>query len=95
VQVWWWSTPTTALVLQYYTHGTLHQLLQRDSMAVPWGYRYHLAHDIAQGMRYLHSRPVEAIVHGDLKSSNLLIDADGRVSAAALWIPVQHARVFV
>jgi serine/threonine protein kinase len=71
--------PHYALVMQYYADGTLLQLLQRDSLALSWERRYTLAHDIAQGMRYLHSRPVEAIVHGDLKSSNLLMDAEGRV----------------
>jgi serine/threonine protein kinase len=34
---------------------------------------------VASGMAYLHSRhPAPGILHGDLKTSNLLLDDDGR-----------------
>jgi serine/threonine protein kinase len=32
---------------------------------------------VASGMAALHNRPMQPIVHGDLKSSNILIDEDG------------------
>jgi serine/threonine protein kinase len=68
-----------ALVMTYYPQGTLLQLLQDDSRDLTWVERVNLALDSAEGMAYLHNRPFEPIIHGDLKASNLLIDSDGRV----------------
>jgi serine/threonine protein kinase len=38
-----------------------------------------LATDVAKGMAYLHGRPTDPVIHGDLKPSNLLMDDDGKV----------------
>ena len=68
-----------ALVMAHYPQGTLLQLLQDDRRDVTWKERVNLALDAAEGVAYLHSRPFEPIIHGDLKSSNLLLNGDGRV----------------
>ena len=73
------QSDAVALVMAYYPRGTLLQLLQDDGRDVKWQDKVIMALDAAEGMAYLHNRPYEPIVHGDLKASNLLIDTDGRV----------------
>ncbi|KAF8063442.1 kinase-like domain-containing protein [Lyophyllum atratum] len=41
-----------------------------------------LAIDVAQGLSYLHSN---AIIHGDLKGPNILIDDEGRARPSGFW----------
>jgi serine/threonine protein kinase len=45
-----------------------------------WDRRLEMLHDVAAGMMYLHKRHY---VHGDLRSPNLFVGLDGRVSCAA------------
>ena len=45
-----------------------------------WDRRLEMLHDVAAGMMYLHKRHY---VHGDLRSPNLFVGLDGRVSTAA------------
>jgi serine/threonine protein kinase len=42
-----------------------------------WKRRLQMLHDVASGMLYLHSR---RYVHGDLRSPNLFVTENGRVS---------------
>jgi len=42
-----------------------------------WKRRLDMLHDVASGMMYLHSR---RYVHGDLRSPNLFVTENGRVS---------------
>lgn len=41
-----------------------------------WDRRLEMLHDVAAGMMYLHK---SHIIHGDLRSDNLFVAADGRV----------------
>jgi serine/threonine protein kinase len=43
-----------------------------------WDRRLEMLHDVASGMMYLHR---SRYVHGDLRSPNLFVGIDGRVSA--------------
>lgn len=53
-----------------------------------WDRRLEMLHDVAAGMMYLHKRHY---VHGDLRSPNLFVGLDGRVSSIA-FAATQHAR---
>lgn len=68
------------IVTQYYQHGSLFDLLKRarrgDKRAqaeLSWPKRIDMLRDVAGGMVFLHSRR-PTVVHGDLRSPNLLLD---------------------
>eukprot|EP00850_Spirogloea_muscicola_P002772 SM000011S18950 [mRNA] locus=s11:74493:76789:- [translate_table: standard] len=65
------------IVSKYMTcslHDFLHRNQQLELRRV-----LELAHDIAEGMQFLHSQDV---VHRDLKTANILLDQDGKASVA-------------
>lgn len=61
-----------ALVMEFCPRGSLYNLLQSDQQ-LSWPLRYQMAIDIGCGVSYLHNYQV---VHGDLKSVNVLLDKD-------------------
>lgn len=61
------------IVMQYYPHGSLFDLLARAhrgsakaARELSWGKRLDMLKDVAAGMQYLHSRK-PPIIHGDLR----------------------------
>ncbi|OAX33738.1 kinase-like protein [Rhizopogon vinicolor AM-OR11-026] len=63
--------PSPALVSLWFPHGTLWRLIADQGDRLSIRSKLNLLHDIASGLHYLHSFP---IVHGDITSSNILID---------------------
>jgi serine/threonine protein kinase len=68
------------IVTQYYQQGSLFDLLKRArrgerraAAELAWSKRLDMLRDIAGGMVFLHSRR-PTVVHGDLRSPNLLLD---------------------
>jgi serine/threonine protein kinase len=71
------------LVYEFVPNGTLYQLLhcnrgRRISLAT----RLEIAHESADALAYLHSSASTPILHGDVKSSNILLDADNRAKVS-------------
>ncbi|KAG7384359.1 hypothetical protein PHYPSEUDO_002766 [Phytophthora pseudosyringae] len=66
------APPRYCLVFEFMEGGTLAALV-RVKQKLPLDF-FRLAGDMAQGMSYLHER---SVMHRDLKSSNVLLDAQG------------------
>lgn len=64
------------IVLEYMQHGSLHDLLANTTLKLD-EYLLPLICDISQGMRFLHAATPQ-VVHGDLKSHNVLVDSKFR-----------------
>ncbi|MCL7037831.1 hypothetical protein MKW94_020650 [Papaver nudicaule] len=74
-----------ALVYEYIANGTLHEHLHKLEPAPPlssWTARLKIALDAARGIEYLHTYAVPSIIHRDIKSSNILLDASWTAKVA-------------
>eukprot|EP00045_Choanoeca_perplexa_P014917 m.178541 g.178541 ORF g.178541 m.178541 type:complete len:1090 (+) comp16840_c0_seq1:161-3430(+) len=71
------------LVLEYMEHGSLCDLFQNKQMEVDGEILKPVIQDAASGLQFLHnfSKP---IIHGDIKSSNVLLDSNFRGKIADL-----------
>ncbi|KAM0851422.1 hypothetical protein ACQ4PT_052439 [Festuca glaucescens] len=64
------------LVYEYMPNGSLGDVLHSSKAGLlDWSTRYKIALDAAEGLSYLHQDCVPAIVHRDVKSNNILLDA--------------------
>ncbi|KAL7722480.1 Tyrosine protein kinase transforming protein SEA [Entamoeba marina] len=78
------------IAMELMTNGTVHDLLNNESLIISWVNKLRMLKDAASGMFYLHHcRP--PVIHRDLKSFNLLVDDDWcvKVSDFGLSIPLQ------
>lgn len=72
------------LVYQYATLGSLHDILHgkegvldaESSPVLSWNQRVKIAYGAARGLEYLHEKVQPSIVHGEVKSSNVLLFND-------------------
>lgn len=68
------------LVFEYMAHGSLHHRLHPPAhqgyVALGWKKRMEVAHQVAHALHYLHDVARPAVVHGDIKSANVLLDED-------------------
>ncbi|KAG9138941.1 hypothetical protein Leryth_007566 [Lithospermum erythrorhizon] len=64
------------LVYEYMPHGTLHDHLHGGLSPLNWSLRLKIAMQASKGLEYLHKDISPPIVHHDVKSSNILLDAE-------------------
>ncbi|GJN21617.1 hypothetical protein PR202_gb09110 [Eleusine coracana subsp. coracana] len=64
------------LVYRYVPNGTLYRLIHRAAPRVPFSLRMKIALQTAEALAYLHSWASPPIIHGDVKTSNILLDDD-------------------
>nr|GMD65459.1 serine/threonine-protein kinase-like protein CCR1 [Ipomoea batatas] len=79
------------LVYEYMPHGTLHDHLHGGLSPLNWSLRLKIAMQAAKGLEYLHKEVSPPIVHHDVKSSNILLDADwgARIADFGLLTPTE------
>ncbi|XP_070008837.1 serine/threonine-protein kinase-like protein CCR1 [Nicotiana sylvestris] len=77
------------LVYELMPHGTLHDHLHGGLSPLSWNLRLKIAMQAAKGLEYLHKEVSPPIVHRDVKSSNILLDADwgARIADFGLLTP--------
>jgi serine/threonine protein kinase len=63
-------------VFEYAANGDLHQRLHGGKRPpLPWARRMAIAFQVATALEYLHESRDPAVIHGDIKASNVLLDA--------------------
>ena len=71
-------------MFEYAANGDLHERLhprsdggvsKRAVLPLPWGRRMAIAFQVAMALEYLHESRDPAVIHGDIKASNVLLDA--------------------
>ncbi|KAM1949042.1 hypothetical protein ACFX15_009148 [Malus domestica] len=73
------------LIYEFMHNGTLKEHLYgplTHEQSINWIKRLEIAEDAAKGIEYLHTGCVPAIIHRDLKSSNILIDKHMRAKVS-------------
>ncbi|GJN13093.1 hypothetical protein PR202_ga31427 [Eleusine coracana subsp. coracana] len=77
------------IVYEYMPRGNLHQALRRDNKGRPeldWPRRARIALSAAKGIMYLHHDCTPAVIHRDIKSTNILLDEDYEAKIADFGI---------
>ncbi|KAL8151889.1 hypothetical protein V2J09_021697 [Rumex salicifolius] len=66
------------LVYEYMPKGSLdrHIFCDADEKPIAWSFRYKILRDVASALHYLHHEYDETVIHRDLKSSNIMLDAN-------------------
>ncbi|KAK3753336.1 hypothetical protein QZH41_015271 [Actinostola sp. cb2023] len=64
--------PNICILQAYCNKGSLQDVLHNEQLKLDWMFQMAIASDIARGMLHLHNSIVK--VHGNLKSSNIVID---------------------
>ncbi|XP_068115012.1 guanylate cyclase 2G-like [Hyperolius riggenbachi] len=79
------APPNVCIVSQYCKKGSLKDVLHNNDVDLDWVFKLSFAHDIVNGMGFIHSSPL--ISHGNLKPTNCLVDSRMQVklSGFALW----------
>ncbi|CBI29890.3 unnamed protein product, partial [Vitis vinifera] len=70
------SSDSIFLIYEFLQKGSLGDLICRPDFQFQWSTRLRIAIGVAQGLAYLHKDYVPHILHRNLKSKNILLDAD-------------------
>ncbi|KAJ7950024.1 Lectin receptor-like kinase [Quillaja saponaria] len=78
LQGWCKKKNDLLLVYDYIPNGSLDSLLfnPEENFVLDWDQRFNIIKGIAAGLLYLHEEWEQVVIHRDVKTSNVLIDAD-------------------
>jgi len=75
------NPPEVFIITEFMPRGSLYSVLQDPTVKMTWQLRVKMATDAASGMLFLHSVS-PPLIHRDLKTENLLVDAEFRVKVS-------------
>ncbi|XP_066274196.1 atrial natriuretic peptide receptor 1-like isoform X3 [Branchiostoma lanceolatum] len=75
----------TMILTEYCPKGSLMDVLQDERVKLDWVFQCNLMNDIIKGMRHIHSSKMRS--HGNLTSSNCLVDARFAVKIGDFGLP--------
>ncbi|KAK7330538.1 hypothetical protein VNO77_24733 [Canavalia gladiata] len=84
------------LVYDYMPNGSLNRwIFDKPEKLLGWEQRRRILVDVAEGLNYLHHGWDQVVIHRDIKSSNILLDADmrGRLGDFGLAKLYQHGEI--
>ncbi|KAE8099141.1 hypothetical protein FH972_017145 [Carpinus fangiana] len=66
------------IVYDYVPNGSLDSLIfkPKNNRVLPWDQRFNILKGVAWGLLYMHEEWEQVVIHRDVKSSNVLIDAE-------------------
>ncbi|XP_068655129.1 receptor protein-tyrosine kinase CEPR1-like [Aristolochia californica] len=70
------NSNSNLLIYEYMPNGNLWDALHRSKGALDWPTRHRIALGVAQGLAYLHHDLLPPIIHRDIKSTNILLNAE-------------------
>ncbi|CAI9779456.1 unnamed protein product [Fraxinus pennsylvanica] len=70
------SDDSMFLIYEYLPNGSLGDLIDKTGFDFPWTVRLKIAIGIAQALAYLHKDYLPHLLHRNVKSTNILLDAD-------------------
>lgn len=78
LQGWCKKKNDLLIVYDYIPNGSLDALIfhPKDNFVLSWEQRFNIIKGIASGLLYLHEEWEQVVIHRDVKSSNVLIDAE-------------------
>ncbi|WOL20028.1 hypothetical protein Cni_G28830 [Canna indica] len=96
LQGWCKRNEVLLLVYEFMPNGSLDTFLfdEKKSRELNWNQRYKILKDIAFGILYLHEEWEQVVIHRDIKSNNVLLDADmnGRLGDFGLARLYEHGK---
>ncbi|OIW05199.1 hypothetical protein TanjilG_19830 [Lupinus angustifolius] len=70
------SDESVLIIYEYLNEKSLGDLISSQNFELQWGFRLRIAIGVAQGLAYIHKDYVPHLLHRNVKSNNILLDAN-------------------
>jgi hypothetical protein len=91
---WCHENKDLLLVYEFMSNGSLDSHLFKGKSLLTWAMRYNIAQGLASALLYLHEEWEQCVLHRDIKSSNIMLDANfnAKLGDFGLARMVEHAK---